>query len=455
MNDRIWLVALMLGPAACGDDVMGVDGDGSGSTTGTSLTSGSSTDASPTAEGSSGPADSTGAPSTGGSTDDTDTASGSSDTGSPWPRGEGPPTEGWFSFVDDPSGDGFDCLYRWDPDAPPTALMCGSDQSPAGAITVALPPRPGSPFSFAVMEQDFLDVREATWWRIDAATNEQIIVDTWDVENQGEPVRWLREMIPVDDDCVALKTQLLTPQPNVDELRVACIGGNAGQDLLVGPGSEDLLGVLDDGRLVVERNPGGLIVVDPTSLETEPVSGGEDVFTVSHDGQRIAFSVLEPIATTRIGLWDSGVTTWMTDVLGPQPTLGFDPDANVLASSGGSIYVWDGTDDTAGNDIGGGGLGVTRFVGLDETVGYRAVVTDLQAGIGFIAEGTTSSLCGSRLNPQGPARLSDSSEVIVVYNEGDAGDAGVGRIFSCRPNGDTHDLLDGTGIDGSVLPVWD
>ncbi len=443
----VMVVGLALG--GCGPSTVGMDGDGDGSATGdpaTTGTSGVSADASTSPEDVSGTT--AGADSTG------DAESGSSDTGSPWPRDEGPPTEGWFVFAGGPPDEPGECLYRWDHDDLPSSLMCvtGIEE-----LVAAVPPRPGSTHVFAATEQHPLDASTATVWRVDALTGEQVIVDSWETEIQGEPSRDLQQMIPVDEDCVALQIRVLDAEPVFDQVRIACVDGIGGQDLIMGPNAEHLLGVLDDGRVLVEQEPGGLVIVGPTSADVELVSDGTDVMGVAHDGQRVAFTVHAGITSAQVGLYDQGVTTWMTDTIEGQSSLAFDAGGHVVASSGNDVLRWDGTDQTAATIVGDGGLGIVQYVSLDDALAFRAVVFDLHSGIGFLAGGQVSDFCGEEFNPGTPARLSQSDEVIAVFPERDAASSHFGHILSCRPNAEPIDLFDpfeDIDLHGQTLPMW-
>jgi hypothetical protein len=377
-----------------------------------------------------------------------------------WPDSEGPPTEGWFVFAgtSDAEADRMDCLYRWEPASAPIEVFCPAAlepvEEPPSRLLGAAGPADGSGFAWAMTEEFALDQYPEYIWRIDARTGDTEYVASWDADPNGGPSRHLQTMIPVDDECVAWQIRV---QPlggdAFDQLGVSCVGEFPDPEFGDSGVIQELRGVLDDGRLLVEVDS-GLQLIDPMSGEATMTGIGSDAF--AHDGQRIAFVAAGEFLDVRAALWDDGTVTEMNDPL-PRPAgLGFLPSGDVLVGSA-PVLRWNGTDATDGVRLPGLdiALATLEFVPVGDYTGFRVSESDTEDGIAFASDIAVSSVCGPDHRARGVAKVSDSGEVVLVYTQTDPESEHKNHVFSCRPNGEPVDLLEGTGLRGKTLPTFD
>lgn len=460
-NSRLeWLLAVAVlagcGPGAesASGDTDGADSGGTsgGSEGGSEGGSDSSTSADPP-----GTSDSTG-DSTGSTTapDPTETDSTGAEP-TQWPPAEGPPTEGWFVFAGttDPDADRADCLYRWEPDGDPVELLCASspDLPDQSRLIGAAPPAEGSRYAWALTETLELDVYPETIRRIDALTGDLEYVAQWSADPNGGPSRHLQKMIPIDDDCVAWQIEILPlGGDGFDEVGVSCVGEYPDPELGEVGVHQTLQGVLEDGRLVVEVDGGVLEIVDPVSEDRDTITGMRSG-AVAVDGQRVAYEAPGKFFDAHVAVWTAGETAHLDTPIGPSPGIGLSPSGDVLVGSG-AVWRWDGTEGGDAEELPGlaGALGLLDFVTVGDYTGLRASTFDPQSGIAFASDAEVSSICGEEQWGRTLARVHDSEEVVLVHTQTDPESPQRHHIFSCRPNGEPVDLLEGTDMRGKTLP---
>lgn len=317
----------------------------------------------------------------------------------------------------------------------------------------ALPPRLGSEMMFVATEELALDIYPEALLRIDVRDGAVERIAEWPGDRNGGTAVHVVRIFAVDDACVAvqLQRQPFGASPT-DVLHVACVDVGLGDPILERAPNKELLGVLDDGRLLVRLDPGGFVVVDPQDDSSTTISALPPG-AFAHDGQRVAVAAGVDLQN-EVRVWDEGDVAVAGDLVGASPSLGFAPNGDVLVGAT-EVARWNGMDGAAVTALHDSPIahGYGAFLRVGAYTGVQVSETDLAFGIAFASDTHVSPVCGADQWGRNLALVHASDEVLLVHTDIDPRSAARFHIFSCRPGGEPVDLLDGHDLVGTTLPA--